>query len=249
MFKLILSFSVVILFSFSCSTPRPSGKTEAEVLYREAQRLKESGRYLLAIEKLNSIRSQYPYSFYATHAELLHADVLYSQENYAEAAAAYIVFKDFHPKHKKMHFVLWRIAEAFYMQLPDTYDRDLTPGHEAIKYYQELFSIFPNSKYVKDSKEKIKQCSEMIEKKEQYIADFYFKTEVFDAARFRYLSILKNIRTKEIREHSIKRVLLSSKELFQPKKCKKYYKRYSNEVAKDYKEELLEILNDCKKSN
>ena len=90
----------------------------------------EDGRYLLATEKLNQLKNQYPYSFYATPSELMLADILYKQENYVEAAASYLLFKEFHPKHEKIAYVIYKIAESYYEQIPETYDRDLQPAFE-----------------------------------------------------------------------------------------------------------------------
>ena len=189
----VLSFSLIVI---SCATKRPTGSTEAEVLFKEAKDLISKSRYIQATEKLNSIRSQYPYSFYATHAELLQADILFSQENYAEAASAYILFRDFHPKYTELGYVIFRISESFYRQLPSTYDRDLSAGIEAIKYYNELIQSYPNTEYVKDAQTRINQIEEMVEKKEIYIADFYFKTKDYQAAKARYEDILKTLKNK-----------------------------------------------------
>jgi outer membrane protein assembly factor BamD len=189
----VLSFSLIVI---SCATKRPTGSTEAEVLFKEAKDLISKSRYIQATEKLNSIRSQYPYSFYATHAELLQADILFSQENYAEAASAYILFRDFHPKYTELGYVIFRISESFYRQLPSTYDRDLSAGIEAIKYYNELIQSYPDTEYVKDAQTRINQIEEMVEKKEIYIADFYFKTKDYQAAKARYEDILKTLKNK-----------------------------------------------------
>ena len=191
---LVFSFSFVLI---SCATKRPTGSTEAEVLFKEAKELISKSRYIQATEKLNSIRSQYPYSFYATHAELLQADILFSQENYAEAASGYILFRDFHPKYEQLGYVIFRISESFYRQLPSTFDRDLSAGIEAIKYYNELIQNYPNTEYVKEAQNRINQIEEMVEKKEIYIADFYFKTKDFEAAKARYEDILKTLKNKE----------------------------------------------------
>ena len=242
--KISLLFLLLTIFT-SCSTPRPKGKTEAEVLYQEAQTLIENGRFILATEKLNRIRSKYPYSYYATFAELLSADVLFKQENYAEAAAAYIVFKDFHPKHKKADYVLWMIGESFYNQMPDTYDRDLSSGFEAIKYYKELKRIHKESDYAKKADEKIAKCEEMIRLKEKYIADFYFKTEVFDAARFRYENIIEEFQEPAIRSHAIIRSIEASKELQDPDYCRKNKEVYAQLLMKDRVEDFNEAVTEC----
>lgn len=190
----------VLFFSlFSCSTERPKGATEAEILFKEAKDLISKSRYIQATEKLNAIRSQYPYSFYATPAELLQADVLFAQESYAEAASAYILFRDFHPKYNEISYVVFRISESFYRQLPTTFDRDLSAGVEAVKYYNELLQNYANTEYVKDASVRIAQIEAMLEKKQIYIADFYFKTKDYEAAKARYEEILKSIKdTTEI---------------------------------------------------
>jgi outer membrane protein assembly factor BamD len=239
--SILLFFTLII----SCSTERPSGKTEAEVLFKEAQELMKDDRYLLATERLNTLRQQYPYSYFATHAELMQADILYAQENFVEAAAAYILFKDFHPRHKKLPYVIWRIAESHYYQLPDTFDRDLSPGYEAIKYYKELKRAFAKYEKANNAQDKINEINKMIEQKEQYIADFYFKTKVYDAARFRYLEILRNFNNKVLRDYSMIRVIKSAANLEQPKSCRKHYKVFKTRISNKSKSELDEAYKRC----
>ena len=231
-----LNLAFLVLF-ISCATEKPEGKTEAEVLYKEAKVMMEEGRYLLATEKLNQLKNQYPYSFYATPAELMQADILYKQENFVEAAAAYLLFKDFHPKHEKTPYVVYRIAEAYYQQIPDTYDRDLQSAFEAIKYYRELIQRFPKTSYVKEAATKINDAEEMIRLKEKYIADFYYKTEVFEAARWRYLNILENFQNSDLVKHSMKRIVLSSYQLKEYDKCALYAQKFAPSLPK--KDEAL----------
>ncbi len=238
-------FLILILFT-NCSTPRPSGKTEAEILYKEAEELVKESRFIQATEKLNTIRSNHPYSYYATHAELLAADVLYQQENFGEAAAAYIVFKDFHPKHQKLEYVIYRIAESFYNQLPSTYDRDLAPGVEAIKHYNDLMRIFPNTAYASTVLKRVNKVKKMFINKAKYIADFYYKTEVYDSARFRYLAILKKFEETKLRRHSIFRVVEASIKLDDLKGCKDYADQYSSELSKKEQLRMLSMTKICR---
>jgi outer membrane protein assembly factor BamD len=240
------SFLLLLFFIIGCATERPVGKTEAEILYKEAKDLIKDSRFLMATERLNTLRQQYPYSFYATHAELMQADILFNQENFVESAAAYILFKDFHPKHKKLAYVLLRIADSFYFQLPDTYDRDLAPGHEAIKYYKELTRTFRKSKHVTEAKKRIVEIQRMIRQKEQYIADFYYKTEVFDSARYRYLNILKTFSKNSLRDHSMIRILKASKALDKPKECASFYRKYKGKVSSKNRNELDSAYKSCK---
>lgn len=224
-YRALLCWLVLFLHA-GCAVDRPQGKTEAEVLYKEAKQLSEDGRYLLATEKLNTLKSQHPYSFYATHAELLLADILFDQENFTEAAAAYSLFRDLHPKHERLPYVIFRQAEAYYRQLPSTFDRDLSSGRQAVQFYRELLSTFPNHPKADLADKRIQKIEDQFRKKAKYIADFYFKTEVFDAARWRYLDILTRFDEPELRRHSQKRVLLSSLKLQDYDACLQYSATY-----------------------
>lgn len=207
---LLLALTLLVV---SCATKRPEGQTEAEVLFKEAKELVAKSRYIQATEKLNAIRSQYPYSFYATGAELMQADILFSQENYAESAAAYILFRDFHPKYEQLGYVVFRISESFFRQLPATYDRDLSAGVEAIKYYNELLLTYSNTEYIKDAQSRIVMIEDMMEKKEIYIADFYFKTKDFFAAKARYQDILVSLKNEQERPRIMARIAESEEKL------------------------------------
>jgi len=243
--KILIILMAVILIS--CSSTKHEGKTEAEVLYREAVELADDGRYLLATEKINTLKSQYPYSFYGTHAELLQADIFYKQENYVEAAASYKQFRDLYPRHKKMSYVIWQIAESYYNQLPPTYDRDLSFGFQAQNYYREILTKYPRSEYVEQAKQKINQCQELVEAKEKYIADFYYRTDKYEAARFRYLLIIEKFKTADLINYSKGRVVKASYKMEKYDDCIKYVSKYYETVSENIKKEILEFNNLCKK--
>jgi outer membrane protein assembly factor BamD len=242
---IVLVLLGALLAHISCSSKKPKGKTKAEVLYKEAQEMIEKERYLAANENLNLIKSQHPYSYYATPAELLQADILFKQENYPEAAAAYTLFRDFHPKHKRIHYVLYQIGESYFKQIPDTFDRDLSSAHDAIKFLSELKQRYPNSKHIKDANEKIARSKEMIYLKEKYIADFYFKTEKFEAAEFRYNKILKEFTNRSLLDHAKSRLVLTSYYLKNYRQCLNYIKKYSRNISSNYIQILEQKAEEC----
>ena len=173
---------------------------------------------------------------------------MYKQENYTEAAAAYILFKDFHPKYKNVAYVIFQIAESFYMQIPDTFDRDLSPAFEAVKYYKELLNFHSNSEYAKGAVEKIKLAAGMIQDKEKYIGDFYFKTGEFSAARYRYLSIIEGFKhAPELVAHSMVRVVESSRHLREKDNCTKYYNMFKDADLGKNSKKLKNAYDKCMK--
>lgn len=237
--------TLILAVTLGCSSEKPKGKTEAEVLFLEAKQLMKEDHYLLATEKLNQLKHQFPYSFYSTPAELMLADILFKQESYVDSAAAFLLFRDFHPKHKDIPYVVFMIAESYFKQLPDTFDRDLSAAYEAVKYYNELLAKYPKSEYAKDAAKKIAECHEMIRNKEKYIADFYYKTEVFDAARYRYLDIIKSFKKNDLVDHAIIRTLQSSLKLKEYDKCLNYSKKFSKIISKKRVSELSSVTKNC----
>lgn len=238
---------MISLFLQSCSTPRPEGQTEAEVLFREAEEMVSRKRYIMASEKLALIRSQHPYSIYATQAELLQANILFDQSNYTEAAAAYILFRDFHPRHERAAFVVWRIAESFYNQLPSTFDRDLTAGDEALKYYRELIRQFASSEFSSTAMDRIETIEKMNIDREKYIADFYFKTKVYDAARLRYLGMIESLNDEFYVSHAKIRALESSLKLNERALCESDFQSFIRNTNEKLKNSLEKIYNQCLK--
>ncbi len=246
--RAILSVVVLISLLWGCSSDGPEGKTEAEILYKEAQELMEDDRFILATEKLQQIKTQHPYSYYATPAELLLAEVQFKQESYPEAAASFLLFRDFHPKHDKIAYVVFMIGESYYLQLPDTIDRDLESGLEALKFYEELMAKYPQAPEVKKAKKRVKKIMGMLLEKDQYVADFYFKTEVWQAARYWYIDILSRHADKvDLRQHSMLRVVASSCQMKKWQECELYAEKFTPLVDKETAEEIRSWQTLCQK--
>ncbi len=245
MYKLFVICSLCTLLISCSSTPKPEGKTEAEVLYKEAKQLLDEGYYTFALEKINQLRNQHPYSFYVTPSELLQADIMFKQEDYAGATAAYLLFRDFHPKHEKIPYVVYQIGESYYKQIPVGYDKDLESAHLAVKYFREVSNKYSSSSFAKESQQKVVDCQTRILKKEKYVADFYFKTKKFSAARWRYLDILKKFSSKDIVDHSKVRIVESSSAMNDHQLCVEYAIEYKDSLEEKSAKYLSELMNLC----
>lgn len=174
---------------FSCATQEKDLNT-AEGLFAYAKEFQDAERYEVALTKYADVRNKFPYSNLATEAELAIADVHYLRESYSESEVAYQNFRDLHPKHPKSDYVLYRIAMSYYLQLPETIDRDLSLGKDAIYHFMELTKLYPKSEYAADSKTKRDDVYSRLAQKELYIADFYFQQEKYSAALRRYEATL-----------------------------------------------------------
>lgn len=187
-----LLFTVVTTIPFigtGCSTEEIN-ENDPAALMKEAEEDIEGNRYILALEKLQRIKNQHPYSNQATEAQLRIADVYFLQENFAEAAATYEAFKDLHPKHPKLAYAAYRVGLSFYSDVPDNQARDLTSGYKAEEAIQEYLSRFPTAEYTPDAKAKLAEVRKKLAGKEMYIGNFYYKRDMWEAAKGRYTKVL-----------------------------------------------------------
>lgn len=221
-------------FLISCAT-EDKKSDQAEGAFNIAKEFDDAERYDEAIRRYQEVKNKYPYSAFATKAELAIADCYYKQESFPEAQVSYQAFRELHPKHEKMDYIVFKIASSYFNQLPNSIDRDLTLAQDAIAQYTELIKKFPNSEYAKESEEKKSKTIHMLAEKEQYIADFYFKREIYGSALSRYEGILKNYANEGMGEHALVRSVLSAKRSGDKDKAQKYFaelkEKYPNSNA------------------
>lgn len=204
-----LACCFAVLSLGACSSKDKNSDT-AEGSYAIAQELDKDELWDRAIQKYQEVKNKFPYSKYASLAELAIADCHYKDEAFAEAQVAYQSFKDLHPKHAQIDYVTHRLGMSFFMQLPSSIDRDLTLANSAILYFDEMISQYPNSTHIPEAKEKRTAAYKMLAEKEQYIADFYFKREMYDSALVRYEGLLKKYPGYGLDDHALGRASISA---------------------------------------
>lgn len=182
--KLLFIFTISQII-FSCASEEKNADTP-EGAFKIAKEYDDAERYEIAIQKYGDVKNKFPYSSYATDAELAIADSQYKRESFAEAQVAYQNFRDLHPKHKKIDYVIFQTGMSYFQQLPETIDRDLSLAHDAIYSFNEIIKNFAKSEYVQQAKDKREKAFIMLTEKELYIADFYFKQKKYDSALTRY---------------------------------------------------------------
>ncbi len=170
---------------FGCASSEKNSNTP-EGLFAQAKEYEASERFEIAIAKYNEVKNKFPYSTLAVDAELAIADAQYTRENYTDAQIAYQNFRDLHPKHRRIDYVIYKSGLSYFMQLPDIVDRDLSLGSDAIYHFDEVIKSFPQSEFLADAKVKRQDVYNRLAEKELYIADFYMKQEKFGAALRRY---------------------------------------------------------------
>lgn len=189
--KLAMVPFVLSLFFTGCSTFKPINTSTVEGAYQLGLRYEKEDRFEEALAQFQTVKNKYPYSSYATLAQLKIADIYFEQENYPEAQGSYQVFKELHPTHPKSAYATYRLALSIYNQLPSTIDRDLSLADKAILYFDEVLQSYPESEYAAKAKDYKIKTLKMLAAKEYYIAHFYFIRDKYGSALGRFEELLQ----------------------------------------------------------
>jgi outer membrane protein assembly factor BamD len=175
-----------LLLIFGCSAETIDNDSPPEKQFAEGERLLKKDRFIEAVERFRVLKSRYPYSKFAALATLKIGDAHFQEEAYVEAASAYKVFRELYPKHEFASYALYRIAESHYNDVPSAIDRDLDSAHSAIAAYTKLMKDYPKDEHSKEAEKKLRDLRGKLAEKENYVAEFYYKRELYQAAAGRY---------------------------------------------------------------
>ena len=190
--KSTLVLLTVLLSVSGCALFDTGNRTE-----KTAQQLADDGAaafldedYNEALKAYTDLKDWYPFSKYAILAELKIADSHFKLEEYDEAIVAYEQFERLHPRNDAIPYIVNQIGLCWFNRI-DTVDRDYTPAQNAMVQFQRLLEQFPDSEEAKAAPDHIAKCIDNIVGHELYVADFYFKTEEYEAALKRYEYIVE----------------------------------------------------------
>jgi outer membrane protein assembly factor BamD len=216
-------FVSLLIFSglVACSTLDKKSDTP-EGAFSIAEEFDKDERFEEAIRRYTEVKNKFPYSNFATKAELAIADVYYKQESYPEAQVSYQAFRELHPKHPQVDYVMFRIGMSYYNQLPSSLDRDLSVAQEVVTSFDDLINRFPTSQYLTEAAAKKLETLKLVAGKEEYIAVFYFKREMFDSALPRYELIISKYQNLGFDEKAYYGAAVSANKIGDSFKAKKY---------------------------
>jgi len=149
------------------------------------------GRYSLAAETFQKLKDRYPFSPYATLAELRVADSKFYNGDYEEAIPLYEEFEKLHPNNEAIPYVLFQIGMCHY-KLMSTPNRDQTNTHKLIQTYDRLLKKFPNSPYSQGAQVLRAEARNELALHELSVAEWYLKTHQVKQARLRLQNAIKN---------------------------------------------------------
>lgn len=188
-----------LLFAAACATTPPLEEIpSAESYYNRALEVLAGERVMLffrdidyqgAIELFQEVIDNYPYSEYATLAELKIADVYYDQEKYEEAASYYQDFVELHPTNLAVPYAIYRNGLCAFERLREP-DRDQTPTHDAIAQFRVLLDRYPDSEYAAPASGMLARAEDQLADHDIHIGDYYLQRRQCHSAIGRYRSAL-----------------------------------------------------------
>ena len=168
-----------------------------EALYGVALDDMESGLYPEALKEFAEVKSKFPYSRFAALAELRIADTHFKRAKYIEAIDSYRNFLKFHPNHEDAAYAMFRVAEAYFEQIPEDWwfmppstEKDQLTTRLAITAYQDFLARFPRVESAEVAQEHLKACKRKLADHEMYVARFYFSRNKWVAAAERAEGVL-----------------------------------------------------------
>jgi len=152
-------------------------KQPDKVLFDRAVNDIEHGRYEIARITLNTMINTYDQSEYLAKAKLAVADSWYREGGAAGLAQAEAEYKDFilfYPTMQEAGESQEKICMIHYRQMEKA-DRDQGQALRAEDECRQLIVQFPNSKYVPEAQQLLRNIQEAIGEGEFLVGNFYFK--------------------------------------------------------------------------
>jgi outer membrane protein assembly factor BamD len=152
-------------------------KQPDKVLFDRAVNDIEHGRYEIARITLNTMINTYDQSEYLAKAKLAIADSWFREGGPAGLAQAEAEYKDFilfYPTMEEAAESQNKICQIHYKQM-DKSDRDPAQAIRAEDECRTLITQFPNSKYVDETKQMLRNVQESLAEGEYLVGTFYAK--------------------------------------------------------------------------
>jgi outer membrane protein assembly factor BamD len=164
--------------------------TPAELMSNGIEEFND-GNFEAAAQLFQKVKDRYPYSKYATQAELKMADAQYEKDLFDEAYDAYTEFEKLHPRNPSIPYVMFQKGMCNFKRA-GTIDRDQSPTRKAQEDFERLIKMHRRSPYAERARRKVRECYIKQAEHEVYVGDFYFKMGKYGPAMERYIYLIEH---------------------------------------------------------
>ncbi len=179
---------------------------EPENLYILAKLNFDEQNYELAKNQFMEINKLFPLSNEAIQSEIMIAFIEYVQMDYDMAILNYKNIINKYPSHKDLDYVYYMIAICNYEQLQDE-ELDGYYNNLALNSFDQVIKRFPESKYAKDSRQKIILVESNIAAKHMAIGRFYLNNRKHFAALNRFKIVVNEFSITKFTPEALHRMV------------------------------------------
>jgi outer membrane protein assembly factor BamD len=165
-----------------------------EEIYNNAMDLLETQWYETAAKEFDEVERQYPYSKWATKAQLMAGYAYYKEGRYDDAIIALDRFIELHPGNRDAPYAYYLKALSYYEQISDV-GRDQKMTRLALNAMREVVRRFPNTAYARDARLKLDLSRDHLAGKDMSIGRYYQRRNDYLAAINRYRAVIENYQT------------------------------------------------------
>lgn len=195
----------------------------ADELYAIAKESMKDRNWRTAVEQLRELEAKYPYGVHAEQAQL---DTIYAHYRNNEsglAVAAAERFIKLHPTHKSVDYAYYvkglanfRENDSLFGRLTgrdDLSDRDATLTRNALNAFNDVATLFPDSRYAADSRARVRHLRNALARHELVVAGYYFSRSAHVAVVNRAKGIIEDFSTTPVVEDALALLVVSYREM------------------------------------
>jgi outer membrane protein assembly factor BamD len=176
-----------------------------ETLYQQALNDMDAQRYVTAVNLLEKLERQHPYSEYNEKAKLMTVYGNYRIGRFDEAILAADRYLALFPNSKEVPYVLYLKGNAYYGQIRDI-TRDQQISQDAIDTYRLLIANYPDSEHAKDARDKLVVAVDQLAGKEMSVGRYYLGNGQYAAAINRFRVVAEQFETSTHIEEALYRI-------------------------------------------
>ncbi len=163
-------------------------------IYNHAMDLLETGWYETSAKEFDEVERLYPYSKWATKAQLMAGYSHYMDQKYDEAVISLDRFIELHPGNQDAPYAYYLKALCYYEQISDV-GRDQKMTRLALDAMREVVRRFPNTTYARDARLKLELTRDHLAGKDMDIGRYYQRRGDYLAAINRYRLVIEQYQT------------------------------------------------------
>ena len=180
---------------FSGGKPPPdTANMSAEDLYNDGVTKLRAHHYDAAVASFDTVQNNFPYSPWATNAQLMEGYANYENDAYSDAITQLEHFIQLHPTSPDTPYAYYLRALCFYQQIADI-QRDQRGTVQAMAALGEVVNRYPDTPYARDAALKIDLCRDHLAGKEMLIGRWYERQHLYEAAINRYQRVVQDYQT------------------------------------------------------